>query len=164
MKPPTTRRNRQTGTQVTVGHAHDVGLEYEPNYLVYYTICEDHDSIVGHETKSLANSHASVPAEWCDCCAELLAERETNDAAPQTVVVAMLEDIKDGLIAVAATEEEAHQMVFDLALEGTDGTEFHHWNLSMNRRVRRSDRDEFLDYYGVKTITMPFGSAHYINW
>lgn len=64
----TTRKNRQTGTHVTVIHADDTGLELEPGAVVWYTICEEHNQCVGHETKALATSWASEPLTWCEVC------------------------------------------------------------------------------------------------
>jgi len=67
---PVTRRNRQTGFEVTVGKAFDVGLGYHEGDIHWYTICEEHLSCVGHRTKAIAERHASEPW-WCDQCLEL---------------------------------------------------------------------------------------------
>lgn len=69
---PVTRRNRETGFEVTVGHAFDVGLEYEQGEVHWYTICEEHSSCVGHRTKQLANDFASTPWSFCEQCEEML--------------------------------------------------------------------------------------------
>ena len=63
-----TRKNRQTGTHVTVAHANDCGLELEPDHTVWYTICEEHSQCTGHLTRAIAESWASAPLGWCEVC------------------------------------------------------------------------------------------------
>lgn len=64
----TTRRSRQTGSEITIGHAEDLGLDPGPNGETrWYTLCE-HGSAVGHATKTLALAHAADPLGWCDAC------------------------------------------------------------------------------------------------
>jgi len=76
-----TTRARQTGTHVTTAHADDLGLdrgvsEYDGMETTrWYNACEEHGSIVGHATLSLAKTFASVPAEWCEECREMVAAR-----------------------------------------------------------------------------------------
>lgn len=53
-----TRKNRQTGTMVTV-------TEWGGQY---FTICEDHEIAVGHENKTQARSWAAEPLVWCAGC------------------------------------------------------------------------------------------------
>jgi hypothetical protein len=67
---PVTRRNRQTGFEVTVGHAHDVGLEFEQGEVHWYSICEEHGSCLGHRTRRLAEEWAALPWGWCEFCAD----------------------------------------------------------------------------------------------
>ena len=76
-----TTRAHETGTQVTTGHADDLGLdvgEYNGVELTrWYNVCEEHGSIVGHTSLALAKAFASVPTEWCGDCryaAEVAAE------------------------------------------------------------------------------------------
>jgi hypothetical protein len=64
---PVTRRSRQTGHLVTVGHYEDVGLEGDAN-CVWYTICDEHAECVGHDTYRLARDHAPYPIYWCEQC------------------------------------------------------------------------------------------------
>jgi hypothetical protein len=54
----TTRKNRQTGTMITV---YREGRDW-------FTICEDHAEAVQHETAALARSWAAEPAVWCSQC------------------------------------------------------------------------------------------------
>jgi hypothetical protein len=63
-----TRKNRMTGTHITVSHANDAGLELERGHTVWYTICEEHNQCCGHATKALALHHATAPS-WCEVCA-----------------------------------------------------------------------------------------------
>jgi hypothetical protein len=64
---------RETGTQVTTGHAVDMGLdpgEYNGVEMTrWYNMCEAHGSIVGHQTIGLAKAFASYPKQWCEHCA-----------------------------------------------------------------------------------------------
>lgn len=69
---PKSRINRTTGVEVTVGHAHDLGLEYEQGEIHWYSICETHHYLVGHRTKRLAEDHASSPWSFCEKCEEML--------------------------------------------------------------------------------------------
>jgi hypothetical protein len=54
----TTRKNRQTGTLITLTNWNDQ----------WFTICEDHQNAVGHETKTAAMQWTSAPATWCAGC------------------------------------------------------------------------------------------------
>lgn len=60
-----TRRNRQTGTLVTVVSEEEAQLD--PG-LKWWTICEDHGRLVGHYTKADAIAWASDPKGWCGVC------------------------------------------------------------------------------------------------
>jgi len=69
-----TRRVRQTGTLITVVTAQDLGLDDNEGEGKWYTICEEHSVTLAHRTKALANHFAPVPCEWCNECAEEVAE------------------------------------------------------------------------------------------
>lgn len=73
-----TRKNRQTGTMISVGRAEDLGVD--PSAGPWATICEDHGLIVNHRTRALAESHAPDPLGWCEGCREDADAR--NDPAP----------------------------------------------------------------------------------
>lgn len=70
---PKTRMNKVIGIEITVGHAIDLGLEFEQGHLHYYCLCEEHGSCVGHRTRRDAEEWAAAPWDWCDECFE---ERE----------------------------------------------------------------------------------------
>jgi len=44
------------------------GLDPGDGATKWYTICDDHDQLVGHETLAMAKHHASDPLGWCEVC------------------------------------------------------------------------------------------------
>lgn len=56
----TTRKNRQTKTHITVA-------QWDTQW---FTICEEHEIAVGHETKTQAVQWSSSPLTWCERCQE----------------------------------------------------------------------------------------------
>lgn len=60
-----TRRNRETGTMITVCES-DEGEIAEG--IPWMTVCDDHGSCVCHETLAVARSWASKPSVWCEDC------------------------------------------------------------------------------------------------
>jgi len=83
-----TTRAQETGTRVTTAHAEDLGLDPGMHNGVeltrWYNVCEEHGSIVGHQTQSLARSFASCPSEWCEECRDMLALRRSD--APEWTI------------------------------------------------------------------------------
>ncbi len=76
-----TRKNRQTGTRITVGSAVELGLNDGEGWL---TICEDHGWITSHPTRALAERHAPDPLGWCEVCiAEHAAAAEPEAGADE---------------------------------------------------------------------------------
>lgn len=67
MHPYETRRRRRTGTEVTVCHGADEGLDTSDPAGAWYTICE-HGTLIAHATLALARSHAPEPDQWCEEC------------------------------------------------------------------------------------------------
>lgn len=65
------RKNRKTGTIISVYHNGQSGLEDDETAGKYSTVCEDHGMVVCHSTLSLARSHAAYP-EWCEVCQEMM--------------------------------------------------------------------------------------------
>jgi hypothetical protein len=76
------RRARSTGTVVTVYRTEEAGLgthEGPDNAPTpYATVCEDHSTIVCHETRKAALSWIAAPEGFCDDCRALLAAKETS--------------------------------------------------------------------------------------
>jgi hypothetical protein len=50
---------------VTVISEAEAGLDPD---MKWWTICEDHDRLVGHYTKADAVSMAASPLTWCEVC------------------------------------------------------------------------------------------------
>ena len=63
------RRNRRTGTLVGLYHAHQAGIDADPE-TPWVTVCEDHGSTISHQTLALARSGMVAPDDWCDECAD----------------------------------------------------------------------------------------------
>ena len=65
-----TRRNRQTGAEISVIDNRDGGFSQgESNW---YTTCDTHAMLCSHDTRALAVAHAACPAGWCAGCEEVL--------------------------------------------------------------------------------------------
>lgn len=68
-RPVTTRRNRQTGTKVTVARSAELGLDADnAGENDWWTLCVDHAFLVSHPTRKLAERHAADPMGWCEYC------------------------------------------------------------------------------------------------
>lgn len=63
-----TRRNRQTGTHITIQSCAAVGIEPTPGECRWFTTCEEHEEAIAHPTKALAVRWAAEPATWCSRC------------------------------------------------------------------------------------------------
>lgn len=57
---------RVTGTRVSVYDGEAAGFDTYGGR--WQTVCEDHGTIISHETKTLARSHAVRPDGWCEGC------------------------------------------------------------------------------------------------
>lgn len=84
LAPPTAREERLAEARELAGcrQAHyarengalvvvlgpEAGLDDDPE-LPWWTVCLDHDRLVGHPTLALARSHAADPEGWCGVCA-----------------------------------------------------------------------------------------------
>lgn len=65
----TSKKNRITGSQiVVVDNRSRTFVDDDQNW---YTVCDTHSSLIGHETRKLAEYHAVVP-EWCEECAAIM--------------------------------------------------------------------------------------------
>ena len=63
----TTRRSRETGMLVTVGHSETDGWETDPTCR-WYTLCEEHGFIVFHDSLFNARGNAPHTSDWCEGC------------------------------------------------------------------------------------------------
>lgn len=61
------RKSQVTKTLVGVYHAEQAGLDNDPD-CVWYSVCEDHGTLVGHRSLRLAKDHAVDPTMWCEEC------------------------------------------------------------------------------------------------
>lgn len=61
------RQARETGSTITVERTGPGSwIEQEPGWI---TLCLNHGQLVIHETRALAQDHASLPSGWCSDCA-----------------------------------------------------------------------------------------------
>lgn len=67
-----TRKNRETGTMISVGRTQaEFGVCMdEPDS--WATMCEDHGNFVTHATRKMAEWHAPNPTGWCEGCRDLV--------------------------------------------------------------------------------------------
>jgi hypothetical protein len=61
------RKARTTGTLVGVYNSEQAGLEQDSS-CVWMTVCEAHNTLVGHASLQLAMGHAVDPEGWCQFC------------------------------------------------------------------------------------------------
>ncbi len=62
------QKNRVTGTVIGIYNAAQAQFDTSSKW---YTSCEDHNMLCGHDTLKSAKSHASYP-EWCEECQKLI--------------------------------------------------------------------------------------------
>lgn len=65
-----TRKNRRTGTMVSLYNAREAELDdsWDANW---YLVCEDHNRFMTFATRSMAEHHGTAPViEFCDECRE----------------------------------------------------------------------------------------------
>lgn len=63
------RKSRKTGTNVGLYRAEEAGMESDPA-TPYVTVCEEHNTLVGHATRGEAVKCMSDPTLWCEPCQE----------------------------------------------------------------------------------------------
>jgi hypothetical protein len=73
-----TRKNRQTGTRVTVTKKGDKWL----------TICEEHKATAEHTSRSARDVAARTPTVWCTACDKALKAAERKAAREATAATA----------------------------------------------------------------------------
>lgn len=59
-------RARSTGTHVGVYDGEPAGMDTAGGR--WQTVCEEHGSVISHETLRLARQWASCPEDWCETC------------------------------------------------------------------------------------------------
>jgi hypothetical protein len=74
-------RSRLTGTLVGLYHGEQSGLESDPN-CIWVTVCEEHSTLVGHQTLVLAKSWMADPSGWCDDCRDAPTNCQIAAVAP----------------------------------------------------------------------------------
>ena len=61
------RQARSTGTHVGVYDGTEADMDTSAGR--WQTVCEEHGTIISHQTLALARWHAPCPEEWCETCA-----------------------------------------------------------------------------------------------
>lgn len=69
-------RRARGATLVGLYRSDDAGMESDPTYP-WSTVCEEHGSIVCHETRAQAVAALPHPDDWCDDCRDV-AQQETE--------------------------------------------------------------------------------------
>lgn len=64
-------KNRITGSQIAV--VDNRSKTFMDDDQKWYTVCDTHGNLVGHDTRKLAEYHAVVP-EWCETCSAIMYE------------------------------------------------------------------------------------------
>lgn len=70
-------RARSTGVEVGLYASGQADMETDP-MLPWATLCEEHSTIVFHETLALAREAMPYPDGWCEECREVLKAREAE--------------------------------------------------------------------------------------
>ena len=73
------RVNRQTGTTIVILDLAHPDSGFDPNEAGRWaTICDEHGTIITHDTLALARHHAPDPLGWCEVCMDLSQHGGTN--------------------------------------------------------------------------------------
>ena len=70
-----TRKNPMTGTQVSVYHSDQAGMDSSGG-TKYHAVCEDHGMMIGERSIDRAKSAALDSASWCEECSKIYEERQ----------------------------------------------------------------------------------------
>jgi hypothetical protein len=74
-----TKRNRETGTKVSVYHSESAGMETYGGDT-YHAVCEDHGTMMPAASLTSARSAAYDAGSWCDDCKPVAdAKREAKE-------------------------------------------------------------------------------------
>lgn len=60
-------KSRITGMLVGIYHGEQSGMESDQD-TPWQTVCEQHNTLVGHASLKLAREHAPDPTGWCEEC------------------------------------------------------------------------------------------------
>jgi len=66
----TLRRARSTRTIVGLYKSREADMDDDEGELPYTTFCEEHNTLVSHATRKIAEGHLSHPEQWCEDCQE----------------------------------------------------------------------------------------------
>lgn len=66
-----TVKNRITGSQIAV--VDNRSKTFIDDDTKWYSVCDTHSNLCGHETRKLAEYHAVVPS-WCEDCSAIMYE------------------------------------------------------------------------------------------
>ena len=75
-----TKKNRSTGNMITVWDNRTSDLTDDGSDEPWYSICDEHSTLVSHETRSLATLHSVWPKGWCECCRNHEGDRDGSTA------------------------------------------------------------------------------------
>jgi len=72
-----TGKCRQTGTRTSVYNADQAGIDDDAEYK-WATVCEDHGTLILHESVSGAIRFRAYPTNWCEECVAIVNEKESK--------------------------------------------------------------------------------------
>jgi hypothetical protein len=67
------RRNRKTGTIMTLYRADEAGLETDPD-TPWCTVCQNHNTLICSSSRKLARMAMAWP-DWCEECQDIMAAK-----------------------------------------------------------------------------------------
>lgn len=74
-RPISERKTHQTGTVVQVFDNRKLDLDIQASDGRWETLCCEHSTVMGFETRANALLFAASPADWCEVCAQNFCER-----------------------------------------------------------------------------------------
>lgn len=105
-------RARSSGTVVGLYDTTKT-TQFDPDGGRWATVCEDHSTIVNHETRRLAESFMACPEEWCQDCTEIVAAKD-RPIEPEVDDSYAFDDgliyIHQGKTAIVLTSDQAKRL------------------------------------------------------
>lgn len=104
-------RARSTGTVVGLYDTTKTS-QFDPDGGRWATLCEDHSSIVNHETRKTAERFMSAPEEWCEECSEIV-DTKSHPIEPEVRIDPMgdgLSFIHQGTAAIVINARQARRL------------------------------------------------------